>query len=111
WVLTVLLIGATGFAFVRTHNHVRELEASRDALQARLNQTTSGLQFLSQKVDAWEPPPPAPAAPVQPARATPAAPPAHRKHTVAPRPSLAPRGHRVPPVPQVTDRRRTRRPT
>jgi hypothetical protein len=50
-ILAVLLLCATAFSVVREEKRVRELEASRDQLQATLNQTRDGLQMLGQKLD------------------------------------------------------------
>ena len=55
-VLVVVLLSISAYAFVRTRNHVHELEASRDDLRTRLNQTSDSLQSLAQKMNAWEPP-------------------------------------------------------
>src|SRR4051794_19784032 len=57
-ILLVVLLGVSAYAFARTRNHVHELEASRDDLRARLNQTSDSLQSLAQKLNAWEPPSP-----------------------------------------------------
>jgi hypothetical protein len=59
-ILILVLTSVAAFSFARTRNHVRELEASRDDLRARLNQTSDGLQSLAQKLNASTLPSPPP---------------------------------------------------
>jgi hypothetical protein len=92
WVLAALLLCTAAFAVVRTRNHIRDLEASRDDLQARLNQTRAGLEVLAQKVDTWQPAP-APPAIVQPA-------PVRRTRTTTVRPKA-----KRPPMLRVQQKR------
>jgi hypothetical protein len=54
--VAVLLLCTMAFALVREQKHVRDLEASRDELQATLDQTRESLRLLGQKLDAWGPP-------------------------------------------------------
>jgi len=56
-VLAIVLLGTMVFALLREQKRVRELEASRDELQATLNQTRDGLRLLGQKLDSWGAPP------------------------------------------------------
>jgi cell division protein FtsB len=54
--LLLVLLCVSAYSFVRTRNHVHELEASRDDLRARLNQTSNSLQTLAQKLNTLESP-------------------------------------------------------
>jgi hypothetical protein len=55
-ILAVILLSATAFSLVRDKQHLRNLEASRDELQATLTKTRAEVQLLGQKVDALKPP-------------------------------------------------------
>ena len=55
-VLAIVLLGTMVFALLAEQKRVRDLEASRDELQATLNQTRDGLRMLGQKLDSWGPP-------------------------------------------------------
>jgi hypothetical protein len=55
WVLPLLVLGLlsmTAFSLLREQGHVRDLEAARDELRARLSDTRDALQVLSKKLDA-----------------------------------------------------------
>jgi hypothetical protein len=52
-ILAIVLLGTMVFALLREQKRVRDLEASRDELQATLNQTRDGLRLLGQKLDSW----------------------------------------------------------
>jgi len=52
-ILAIVLLGTMAFTLLGEQKRVRELEASRDELQATLNQTRDGLRLLGQKLDAW----------------------------------------------------------
>jgi len=52
-ILAVLLLGTMVFAVLREQKRVRDLEASRDDLQATLSQTRDSLRLLGQKLDSW----------------------------------------------------------
>jgi hypothetical protein len=52
-VLGIVLLGTMVFALLGEQKRVRDLEASRDELQATLNQTRDGLRLLGQKLDSW----------------------------------------------------------
>jgi len=58
WALPIFatgLLSVTAFTLVREQRHVRDLEVSRDQLQARLSETREALQLLAKKVDAGLP--------------------------------------------------------
>jgi hypothetical protein len=54
-ILAVILLSATAFSLVREKQHLRNLESSRDELQAALVKTRTELQLLGQKMDALKP--------------------------------------------------------
>jgi hypothetical protein len=55
-ILAVILLCTIAFSLVREKQHLRNLEASRDELQATLKETRTQLQSLGQRVDAGKPP-------------------------------------------------------
>jgi hypothetical protein len=52
-VLAVVLLCTTAFSLSREVKHVRDLEASRDELRAKLQETREGLRSVKQQLDAW----------------------------------------------------------
>jgi hypothetical protein len=56
WLIPVLagILGVTVFAFVREHQHVRDLESAHDQLRASLSDTREQLQLVTKKLDARE---------------------------------------------------------
>jgi hypothetical protein len=52
-VLAVVLLCTTAFSLSREVKHVRDLEASRDELRAKLQETRDGLRSVKQQLDAW----------------------------------------------------------
>lgn len=117
--LAAVLLLTTAFSFARARSRIRDLEASRDDLRARLQQTRDGLQTLSQKVDTWEMPAPVPIHPaVQPVVKTPAATPRRKAGPVRKTSGEARRyragraSQKNAPITQaVADRRHVRRPS
>jgi hypothetical protein len=116
--LAAVLLLTTAFSFARARSRIRDLEASRDDLRVRLQQTRDGLQALTQKVDTWEVPAPAPLRPaMEPVVKTPVAAPRRKPTTIRKTSGEARRyraGHppqKNVPITQAADRRHVRRPS
>jgi hypothetical protein len=56
WLIPVLagILSVTVFAFVREHQHVRDLESAHDQLRASLSDTREQLQLVTKKLDVRE---------------------------------------------------------
>ena len=55
-ILAAVLLCTMVFSLLREQKRVRDLEASRDELQATLSDTRDSLRLLGQRVGAWAPP-------------------------------------------------------